>query len=244
MKRLVWLFLGYCGAILVFLTRLTLRFDVVDDPRPSLRAAGDRYVYAVIHAHQINFVLVSDDVPIAAMVSASKDGDVLVPACRVRSIIACRGSTRKPGSNRDKGGRRAFDLMKNYVQDGIPAFFVVDGPRGPRNYVNWGVVDLAHDLDAKIIVAGIFPKSRIILPKTWDRTQVPLPFTIMRGRFRSVINPKDFPDRDSLRRQVCDELIALEQEFDPEEAKYAVGLDQPSDIPRSQYPAKPGSDQS
>ena len=29
--------------------------------------------------------------------------------------------------------------MKDHVKEGIPAFFAVDGPRGPRCYVNWGV---------------------------------------------------------------------------------------------------------
>lgn len=222
MRRMLIFILGWCGALYIVLLRLTLRLDAVADPRPRLKAAGRSYVYAILHSQQLNFVLFSDDVPIAAMVSGSKDGDVLVPPCRVRNIIAVRGSSRKRG--KDKGGRRALDTMVEHVQAGIPGLLAVDGPRGPRSMVHWGIVDLALQTDSLIIVAGIFPQRRSILKKTWDRTQIPWPCTRMVGRFRDPIDPKAFPDRTAVRSHVAAELLALEQQFDPAEARFAVGL--------------------
>jgi lysophospholipid acyltransferase (LPLAT)-like uncharacterized protein len=219
MNRVLIFVLGWLGAAYVILLRLTLRFDIQGDPRPALRAEKKPYAYAILHSQQLNFILVSDDVPAAAMVSGSKDGDMLVPACTVRSVRAVRGSTRRKG--KEKGGREALAELVEVIHSGLPALLAIDGPKGPRNYVQWGIVDLARETGAHIVVAGVFPVRRRILTKTWDRTQLPGIFTTMRGRFRPAINPADFPDRESLRAFVIKELLELEREHDPQEAAYA-----------------------
>ena len=216
-SRLISLLAG----IVLLCWRATLRFRVVDDPRPALRAAGRRYVYAILHAQQLGFILLSDDVPILAMVSASRDGDWLVGPCRARGIIPVRGSSRTDGE--DKGGHAALAHLVDGVRGGaMPALFAVDGPRGPRGSVHWGVVDLALATDACIVVAGVFlPRRRAVLTRSWDRTQLPKPFSTLTGRFRAPIDPRDLPDREQLRDRVAAELLALEQAFDPDEAQYA-----------------------
>ncbi len=81
-----------------------------------------------------------------------------------------------------------------------------------------GIVDLARETDACIVVAGVFlPVSRFILERTWDRTQLPRPFSTLTGRFRPPIDPRDFDDPPVL----AAELLALEQAFDPDEARHA-----------------------
>jgi lysophospholipid acyltransferase (LPLAT)-like uncharacterized protein len=183
---------------------------------PCRRAS---YVYAILHAQQLSFILLSDDVPILAMVSASTDGDWLVPLCRVRRIIPIRGSS---GDGADKGGRAALAELADGVRRGRPALLAVDGPRGPRSSVHRGVVGLARETDACIVVAGVFlPASRFILERTWDRTQLPRPFSTLTGRFRPPIDPRDFDDPASLRVHVAAELLALEQAFDPDQARQA-----------------------
>jgi lysophospholipid acyltransferase (LPLAT)-like uncharacterized protein len=212
--------MGLLAACVLVCWRATLRIRVEDDPRPGLRAAGRRYVYAILHAQQLSFILLSDDVPILAMVSASTDGDWLVPLCRVRRIIPIRGSSGDGGE--DKGGRAALAELADGVRRGRPALLAVDGPRGPRSSVHRGVVDLARETDACIVVAGVFlPASRFILERTWDRTQLPRPFSTLTGRFRPPIDPRAFDDPASLRAHVAAELLALEQAFDPDEARHA-----------------------
>jgi lysophospholipid acyltransferase (LPLAT)-like uncharacterized protein len=219
--------LGLFAALILVCWRALLRIRVVDDPRPALRAAGRRYVYAILHAHQLSFILLSDDVPILAMVSASSDGDWLVPLCRVRRIVPVRGSTGDGGV--DKGGRAALALLADGVRGGRPALLAVDGPRGPRNGVHWGVVNLARETDACIVVAGVFlPASRAILERTWDRTQLPRPFSTLTGRFRPPIDPRNFDNPATLRAHVAAELLALEQTFDPNEARHAGRVQQRS----------------
>jgi lysophospholipid acyltransferase (LPLAT)-like uncharacterized protein len=216
MYPVVFAVLGLIAALLVAGWRATLRVRVEDDPRPGLRAAGRRYVYAILHAQQLSFILLSDDLPIVAMVSGSSDGDWLVPLCRARRIIPARGST-----GEGKGGRAALAEMADGVRRGLPALLAVDGPRGPRSSVHWGVVDLARETDACIVVAGVFlNRNRLILKRTWDRTQIPRPFSTLTGRFRPPIDPRDFEDRATLRAHVAAELVALEQAHDPHEARH------------------------
>jgi lysophospholipid acyltransferase (LPLAT)-like uncharacterized protein len=220
MHRLLPRLLGLLAAFVLVCWRATLRVRLVDDPRPALRAAGRRYVYAILHAQQLSFILLSDDVPILAMVSASSDGDWLVPLCHARRIVPVRGSTGSQGE--DKGGRVALAKLAAGVRDGLPALLAVDGPRGPRSGVHRGVVDLARETDACIVVAGVFlPANRFILERTWDRTQLPRPFSTLTGRFRAPIDPRDFDDPVDLRTRVAAELHALEQTFDPDEARHA-----------------------
>lgn len=222
MKRLLLTALGWLAALLLLLWRLSLRIRVdPSDPRPALRAVGRRYIYAIAHAQQLGFILLSDDTPIAAMVSASADGDILAPLCRVRGVTAVRGSTSKRG--KDKGGRRALLEMFERVAAGTPALLAVDGPRGPRGTVHWGAIKIARQTDACIVVAGVFPTRRSIFTRTWDRTQLPHPFSTLHGRFRPAIDPRDFPDDDQLRARVRAELHALELAWDPEEAAYTTG---------------------
>jgi lysophospholipid acyltransferase (LPLAT)-like uncharacterized protein len=219
--------LGLLAALALVCWRTLLRIRVVDDPRPALKAAGRRYVYAILHAHQLSFILLSDDVPILAMVSASSDGDWLVPLCEVRRIVPVRGSTGSGGI--DKGGRAALAVLADGVRAGLPALLAVDGPRGPRNGVHWGVIDLARETDACIVVAGVFLSgSRSVLERTWDRTQLPRPFSTLTGRFRPPIDPRDFDDPATLRAHVAAELLALEQTFDPNEARHAGRVQQRS----------------
>jgi lysophospholipid acyltransferase (LPLAT)-like uncharacterized protein len=211
--------LGVLAAGVLVVWRATLRIRLEGDPRPALRAAGRRYVYAILHAQQLSFILLSDDVPILAMVSASTDGDWLVPLCRARRIVPVRGSTGTKGES--KGGRAALAELADGVRRGLPALLAVDGPRGPRSGVHRGVVDLARETDACIVVAGVFPDARYILERTWDRTQLPRPFSTLTGRFRPPIDPRAFADLASLRAHVAAELLALEEAFDPGEVCYA-----------------------
>lgn len=220
MCRVLGGIVGLLAACVLVCWRATLRIRVEGDPRPGLRAAGRRYIYAILHAQQLSFILLSDDVPILAMVSASRDGDWLVPLCRVRRITPVRGSTGERGA--DKGGRPALAKLAEGVRKGLPALLAVDGPRGPRSCVHQGIVNLARATDACIVVAGVFlPVSRFILERTWDRTQLPRPFSTLTGRFRPPIDPRDFDDPASLRAYVAAELLALEQAFDPDEARHA-----------------------
>ncbi len=215
-RRPLNLTLGLVAAVLFVLWRLTCRYRSENDPRTRFTNHGRRYIYAMLHAHQLAATFISDDRPITAMVSRSADGDLLVPALRTRRVIPIRGSTRKRGE--DKGGQAALDRQTDYLNRGIPALLAVDGPTGPRNHVHRGALDLALRTGAAILPAVVIPSRRWILPRTWDRTQIPKPFSRITVFYGNPVVPAPDATRDSLRAAVEAELNRLEELHDANEA--------------------------
>jgi lysophospholipid acyltransferase (LPLAT)-like uncharacterized protein len=211
---LVRLAVGFVAACFIMLWRLTTRFHVVDDPRPALRAARQRYTYALLHAHQLGAMFISDE-PVAAMLSRSTDGDFMVPLMWFRKTRPVRGSTRKRGV--DKGGRAALETLVELVSGGLPALIAVDGPRGPRNFVNRGIAELACRCDAAVLPVVVVPERRWILSAAWDRFQIPAPFSRLTMAFAPPIRPAG-RDVEAVRLEVTETLAALERKWDPSES--------------------------
>jgi lysophospholipid acyltransferase (LPLAT)-like uncharacterized protein len=208
---------GWIGALVLLAWRLSCRCRFENDPRPALRTAGRPYAYALLHAHQVGAVVGNDERDLAARVSRSADGELLVPSLRVRRVRAVRGSTRRP--DRDKGGREALAELTELCRSRVPVLLAVDGPRGPRNHVHRGVVDLALEVGAVILPTVVTCSRRWILARTWDRMQVPKPFATVRVIFAEPIEPRPGEDVELLRRRLSSALDALEERHDPDETR-------------------------
>jgi len=213
-RILRWL-AGWFGALVVQSIRLTCRVRDVNDPRPTFRREGTPFVIAILHAHQLSCVINGKEPGLQAMVSRSADGDLLVPTLRTLRMHAVRGSTRT--THQDKGGRAALQQLEEGLRQGLPALIAVDGPRGPRNRVHRGVAHLARRVTAPIIPTVAIASRRKILPRTWDRFQIPLPFARVTQVWGDPIWPADL-GVDELRARVGQALEALERKYDPVEA--------------------------
>lgn len=217
MKRLRVLVIGWAAATLVLLLRLTCRVRLHGDPRPRLRAAGVPYVYAVLHAHQVSAILDAER-GTGAMVSRSRDGEILVPALRIRGVVPVRGSGGRGGS-RGRGGEQAIDALVEHVLAGRPAYLAVDGPRGPRGRVQRGIAVLARRTDAVVVCLIPVPRRRWIL-RSWDRLQIPWPFTRIDAYFAEPLAAEPGESGERLRRRVQDTLHALERDHDASESAH------------------------
>lgn len=203
--------------LLLLLVRWTVRVRVDNDPRPALRGAKQRYVYALLHAHQLAAVIASDEEGLAAMVSQSKDGDLLVPALRLRRITAVRGSSQREGI--DKGGRAALARLQSVVEGGTPVLLAVDGPRGPRNRVHLGVVHLARNSGAVILPVVAVASRRWVLTRSWDRFQIPKPFCRICLAFAPPMSPTMDRDMHAARARLTGSLALLETRYDGQEVQ-------------------------
>ncbi len=206
---------AFSVALLTLLWRRTCRYEIVCDPRPALRAQKKPYAYALLHAHQIAAVFASDEPTLAAMVSRSADGDLIVPLLKLRHMRAVRGSTRK--GDRDKGGAEALAMLTKLAFERVPVLFAVDGPRGPRNHVHRGIARLAQETGAAILPTLALPSRRWFLRRTWDRMQIPAPFCRIRLIFGAPLTPQPGGDPEDLRQKVARALDALEARYDPRE---------------------------
>lgn len=202
-------------AIVLLLLRWSCRVRWHDDPRPPLRQKGCAYAYAILHCHQIAAIIGAEP-GTSAMVSRSTDGDLLIPSLRFNGIVPIRGSTRT--QKQDKGGTAALDRLIEHVRDGAPAYLAVDGPRGPRNYVNRGIAKLSLATAAVVLIAVPIPRRRWILTQAWDRFQIPKPFTRIDIYFGSPLRLHYGEDLGAFRQRIEDALATLERQHDPEEA--------------------------
>lgn len=214
--------LGWIAGLLLVVWRRSCRYRVVGDRRPQLRAAGTPYIYALLHAHQISAVFVNDEDRgrLAAMVSRSADGDVLVPSLTLRGVLAARGSGRR--GNADKGGRAALEELRELLEQRIAILLAVDGPRGPRNEVHRGVALVAQQVkDAVVLPTMVVPNRRWFPGRTWDRIQVPAPFSTVTLAMDEPIQAEPDESTEALRLRIARAIDAMERTFDPDEAERA-----------------------
>jgi lysophospholipid acyltransferase (LPLAT)-like uncharacterized protein len=199
----------------MLILRATCRVTTHNDPRPALRASGEPYIYSVLHAHQVAAAIKRERGTVA-MVSQSADGELLLPGLWVLGIQVVRGSNRS--QHQDKGGQSALRQMVVHVTKGSPAYLAVDGPRGPRGRVRKGIALLSREAEAAVLNVVAVPSRRWIIRGTWDRLQIPQPFSRIDAYFAEPLRPREAESIEQYRRRIEHSLIQLEQDCDPAQA--------------------------
>jgi lysophospholipid acyltransferase (LPLAT)-like uncharacterized protein len=105
----------------------------------------------------------------AAMVSASRDGGLLARILELFRVQPVRGST-------SRRGPQALRELTTWAEQGYDLAITPDGPRGPCYAVQDGVISLAALTGLAIVPVSYRLHWKVRL-KSWDRFQVPLPFT-------------------------------------------------------------------
>lgn len=118
--------------------------------------------------------------PVRVLISHHRDGELIARTIAHFGLGTIRGSSRKAGKDRDKGGAAALRAMVRALRAGVCIDITPDGPNGPRMRAREGIVTLAR-LSGAPIVPVAYATSRRITLDTWDRFTVPLPFS--RGVF-------------------------------------------------------------
>ena len=132
---------------------------------------GQNRISAILHQDVILSAFLYRGRRIVSMVSTSQDGDRISQVAHKLGHDIVRGS----GAQR---GRRALAEMIDYLDShqGVVAALTVDGSRGPAYVCKKGILLLAQQSGTPILPIRTWSKRSLHL-KTWDRTQIPLPFT-------------------------------------------------------------------
>jgi lysophospholipid acyltransferase (LPLAT)-like uncharacterized protein len=134
---------------------------------------------------------------LAAMVSASKDGAFLSSILEKFSVQPVRGSSSKRGS-------QALLELATSAERGYHLAITPDGPRGPCYVVQEGVLSLAQVTGLPIIPVSINTHWKLQL-NSWDRFQIPLPFSRCEVIFEQpIFVPREASEseREELRQQL------------------------------------------
>lgn len=106
---------------------------------------------------------------IVVMASANFDGQWISRIIERFGYGSAAGST-------SRGGVRALLELKRSIERGRAVAFTLDGPRGPARVVQPGAVWLAGATGSPILPFHT-EASRCWAMRSWDRTQVPKPFS-------------------------------------------------------------------
>ena len=106
---------------------------------------------------------------VVVITSQNFDGEWIAQILHRFGFRTARGST-------SRGGARALVHMRRALAEGNPAAFTVDGPRGPARVAQPGAVWLAAATGNPILPFHI-EAGRYWTARSWDRTQVPKPFS-------------------------------------------------------------------
>ena len=169
-QRLQASLIGLLGHPLITLLGKTCRWQVDGyEHYDAIRATDRQPIFAFWHGRILSATYFWRGRGIVVMTSENFDGEWIAQVIQRFGYTTARGST-------SRGGARALVQLRRDVRNGQPAAFTVDGPRGPARSVQPGAVWLAS-LTGRPILPFHIEADRYWSARSWDRTQVPRPFS-------------------------------------------------------------------
>lgn len=190
----------------------TLRWRWRDDSRHLVESLGERAIFCIWHNRlALSLILYRRHVQarcpgrkLAAMVSASRDGGMLARVLELFGVTPVRGSS-------SRRGPQALREMTTAAEQGCDLAVTPDGPRGPCYAVQDGIIGLAQ-LTGLPIVPVSYELGWKIRARSWDRFQVPLPFSRCVVTFGKLLRvPREAADaeREALRAELESRMAAI-----------------------------------
>jgi len=177
---------------------------------PSVLQNENRpFIFCIWHNRLALSLLMYDDYAkrrqqphrLAAIVSASKDGGLFARILEHFGVQPVRGSS-------SRRGPQALLELTTWAERGYDLAITPDGPRGPGYVVQDGVVGLAQLTGRPIVPASQHLSWKVCL-KSWDRFQIPLPFSRATMKFgEPLLVPREASEKErEVLRQVLQERI-------------------------------------
>lgn len=148
----------------------TLRWEVRGMERlDAIYASNHRAIFTSWHSCIFGATWMWRNRGIVVMSSQSRDGEFIGRFIKRLGYGTARGSA-------SRGSGRALAQMSECLANGIDAGFTIDGPRGPAYVAKAGAVTLARHSGQAIFPFHVAARRYFALP-SWDRLQIPWPFT-------------------------------------------------------------------
>jgi lysophospholipid acyltransferase (LPLAT)-like uncharacterized protein len=149
----------------------------------------------------VGWWLFKDRNPIA-LVSKSEDGEILSSILRKWNYQVTRGSS-------SKGGKEAVKELIEKTRTGNPVIITPDGPRGPLKEFKNGPLIVSLEGKYEIIPVNISYSKKIILTGSWDKFEIPLPFSKCKITYGSIFCYKEYlyeKDLLNFKKLICDQM--------------------------------------
>ena len=152
---------------------------------------------------------------IVVLTSQSRDGEYIARFIQRFGYGAVRGSS-------TRGGAGAVVEMVRLMRAGCTTAFTIDGPKGPRRVAKMGSVLLAKKTGQPLVPVTMALARYWTLP-SWDRFQIPKPFTRARVYVAPPIRVASDADDEALARK-RDELQRTLEELDRRAEEWRASL--------------------
>jgi len=209
-RLLAWFIPGIIFVIYKFLC-VTIRWEFVGDfddwkKRPHLLALWHARLLMIPYLNR------SWNWNGAVMISEHRDGEFIAHAARLMGVDSARGSS-------TRGGARALLEMIRIAKQGRSLAITPDGPKGPREMVQPGTVQLAKKSGLPLR-AVCYAAKRHWRANSWDHFYIPKPFT--RGVF--VISDEVYADSDDNQTNLEKFQMAMDETQRKADAHFDAGL--------------------
>jgi lysophospholipid acyltransferase (LPLAT)-like uncharacterized protein len=148
----------------------TWRIQVIESA--SLKRAlseSKPMVYAHWHGDELGIVYLLKPYRSAAIVSTSRDGELMDSVIRKLGARTSRGSS-------TRGGVSALRGILRLAKEGWRPSVAVDGPKGPLHKVKPGVFEISKIIGGEIFPLTVACDSKFVFKKSWNKSFLPLPF--------------------------------------------------------------------
>ena len=196
------------GFRLLQLWARTLRYEIDDRAGIVGKPVTENYVGALWHNRLLIFPLVSQRFfpqrHGAALISASRDGDLLADAVQRFGYDVIRGSSSRMGAT-------AILQLTQVLASGRDVVITPDGPRGPAYELGPGIIFLAQKSGAPVLPMNL-EYSRCWRLGSWDRFILPRPFAKVRVLISQprYVKPTGTPEEfEAERLALQDAMMAL-----------------------------------
>ena len=135
----------------------------------AVTSSGQQPILALWHGRILPGLHYFRNRGVVVITSQNFDGEWIARILHKFGFGTARGST-------SRGGARALVQLRRDLAAGKPAAFTVDGPRGPARVVQPGVAFLAGATGYPILPYHIESNRHWTL-RSWDKTQIPKPFS-------------------------------------------------------------------
>lgn len=169
-QRLVIRLAGFFGYVLIGMLGATLRFQTTGwENVEAIEKAGKLPIYSFWHDRIISGTYFFRNRGIIVLSSSSFDSEYTARCIQRLGFGIIKGSS-------TRGGIQALVGMIRMMKQGFAMAFTIDGPKGPRYEAKAGPVVLAKKT-GNPLMPFVIECEKFWTIKSWDRLQIPKPFT-------------------------------------------------------------------
>ena len=195
------------GAGFLRLVKLTSRYSAKGrEHLDRIKREHGRGVWVCWHNRLLGAIVLHQSRNIGALISQSWHGEMISRLVKRLGYAPLRGST-------SRGSSSVLRAAMGHLREGYDVVFTLDGPRGPRYVVQQGAAFAARNAGVPVLPVGIGASRKVVL-RSWDRFQIPLPFSRVQVVYGEPLTFARNEPIDEVKRRIGNALTKVTDEAD------------------------------